>query len=119
MYYGQTFNRPLKPHVTHVIVYTRLMSGNRMSSSTILSHIILDLNCLEAGGERHDDYCEAYDYVVECVLLNCASMEEMYNLLEQFDAYSEDYDGDREGYAQAIRDCEYVINSARDDWEEV
>jgi len=90
-----------------------------MSSSTILSHIILDLNCLEAGGERHDDYCEAYDYVVECVLLNCASVEEMYNLLEQFDAYSEDYDGDREGYAQAIRDCEYVINSARDDWEEV
>ena len=100
-------------------MYTRLMNETtQMPSSTPLSDLILDLNCLAGGFVDNDDYCEAYDYVVEGVQ-NCASMEEMYNLLEQFDAYSEEYDGDREGYTQAIRDCEYVINSARDDWEEV
>ena len=100
-------------------MYTRLMNENQMTSETLLSDILLDLNCLEGReGWRGDDYREAYDYVVEGVQ-NCASMEEMYNLLEQFDAYSEEYNGDREGYTQAIRDCEYVINSARDDWEEV
>lgn len=31
MYYGQRVNRPLKPHVTRVIEYTRLMNENQMT----------------------------------------------------------------------------------------
>lgn len=84
----------------------------------LLSTVLSDLNCLEGDQDRDDDYLEAYDYVVDSVS-NCESVEEMYNLLEQFDAYSDGYDGNLEGYNQALADCEYVINSARDDWESV